>query len=88
MNHALPISTPPNRTSNVTTLGFLLTGSFIIESFFRIPGLGLKSVNAIYQGDYPIVQGTVLLFAVLFILVNLVVDILLPLLDPRIKVQA
>jgi peptide/nickel transport system permease protein len=88
MKHAFRNSLVPIITSIGTTLGFLLTGSFIIESFFRIPGLGLKSVNAIYQGDYPIVQGTVLLFAVLFILVNLVVDILLPLLDPRIKVQA
>ena len=88
MKHAFRNSLVPIITSIGTTLGFLLTGSFIIESFFRIPGLGLKSVNAIYQGDYPIVQGTVLLFAVLFILVNLVVDILLPLLDPRIKVQS
>ncbi len=68
-----------------TSFGFLLTGSFILETYFRIPGLGLKSIDAIYQGDYPVIQATVLLFAVLFILVNLVVDILLPLLDPRIR---
>jgi len=71
-----------------TSFGFLLTGSFILETFFRIPGLGLKSIDAIYQGDFPVIQATVLLFAVLFILVNLLVDLILPLLDPRIRGSA
>jgi peptide/nickel transport system permease protein len=75
----------PIATAVGTSFGFLLTGSFIVESFFRIPGLGLRSIGSIYQGDYPVVQGTVLLFAVLFILVNLIVDIFLPLLDPRVR---
>jgi peptide/nickel transport system permease protein len=83
--HAFLNSLVPIITAIGTTFGFLLTGSFILETAFRIPGLGLKSIQAIYQGDFPVIQATVLLFAVLFILVNLAVDILLPLIDPRIR---
>lgn len=86
--HAFRNSLVPIITAIGTTFGFLLTGSFIIESFFLIPGLGLKSIRAIYQGDFPVIQGTVLVFAVVFILINLIVDILLPLLDPRIREQS
>lgn len=85
VKHAFRNSLVPIVTAIGTSFGYLLTGSFIVESFFRIPGLGLRSIGSIYQGDYPIVQGTVLLFAVLFIFVNLVVDIFLPLLDPRVR---
>lgn len=83
--HAFRNSLVPIITAIGTSFGYLLTGSFIVESFFRIPGLGLRSIGSIYQGDYPVVQGTVLLFAVLFIFVNLIVDIFLPLLDPRVR---
>jgi peptide/nickel transport system permease protein len=83
--HAFRNSLVPIMTAVGTSFGYLLTGSFIVESFFRIPGLGLRSIGSIYQGDYPVVQGTVLLFAVLFIFVNLIVDIFLPLLDPRVR---
>ncbi len=83
--HAFRNSLVPIVTAIGSSFGYLLTGSFIVESFFRIPGLGLRSIGSIYQGDYPVVQGTVLLFAVLFIFVNLVVDIFLPLLDPRVR---
>jgi len=83
--HAFRNALVPIITAIGTSFGYLLTGSFIVESFFRIPGLGLRSIGSIYQGDYPVVQGTVLLFAVLFIFVNLIVDIFLPLLDPRVR---
>lgn len=83
--HALRNSLVPIVTAIGTTFGFLLTGSFIIETAFSIPGLGLSSIQAINRSDYPVIQGTVLLFAVMFIIVNLVVDLLLPILDPRIR---
>lgn len=83
--HALRNSLVPIVTAIGTSFGYLLTGSFILETFFRIPGLGFKSIDAIYQGDFPVIQATVVLFAVLFILINLLVDVLLPLLDPRIR---
>lgn len=67
------------------SFGFLLTGSFIVETAFGVPGLGYKSVQAIQQRDYPVIQATTLLFATLFVLVNLLVDILYTRLDPRIR---
>lgn len=85
VKHAFRNSLVPVITAVGTSFGFLLTGSFILETFFRIPGMGLRSIDAIYQGDFPVVQATVLMFAVLFIVVNLIVDIVLPLLDPRIR---
>ncbi|MCH8274088.1 MAG: ABC transporter permease [Armatimonadetes bacterium] len=83
--HALRNSLVPIMTAVGTSLGFLLTGSFIIETAFLIPGLGSASIDAIRKADYPVIQATVLIFAVLFIAVNLLVDLLLPLIDPRIK---
>lgn len=85
LKHALRNSLVPIVTAIGTSFGYLLTGSFILETFFRIPGLGFKSIDAIYQGDQPIIQATVVLFAMLFILINLIVDVLLPMLDPRIR---
>lgn len=85
LRHALRSSLVPVVTAIGTSFGFLLTGSFIIETAFTIPGLGLTSIKAIQQSDYPVIQGSVLLFACLFILVNFVIDLLLPLLDPRIR---
>jgi len=69
------------------SFGFLLTGSFIVETAFGVPGLGYKSVQAIQQRDYPVIQATTLLFATLFILVNLLVDLIYLWLDPRVKHQ-
>lgn len=84
--HGFRNSLVPVVTAIGTSTGFLLTGSFILETFFGIPGLGLASIKAIQQSDYPVIQATVILFAVTFIVINLIVDLLLPLLDPRIRV--
>jgi ABC-type dipeptide/oligopeptide/nickel transport system permease component len=88
LRHALRSSLVPVVTAIGTSFGFLLTGSFIIETAFTIPGLGLTSIKAIQQSDYPVIQGSVLLFAFLFILVNLIIDLMLPLLDPRIRQES
>lgn len=85
IKHAFRNTLVPIVTAIGTTFGFLLTGSFILETIFRIPGLGLASIRAIQQSDYPVIQATVLLFAVGFIVINLIVDLLLPLIDPRIR---
>lgn len=69
------------------SFGFLLTGSFIVETAFGIPGLGYKSVQAVLQRDYPVIQATTLLFAFLFVMINLLLDLTYSWLDPRIKVQ-
>jgi peptide/nickel transport system permease protein len=65
--------------------GHLLGGAVIIEQIFGLPGLGWFLLNAIYQRDYPAVQAGVLILAIIFVLTNLVVDLLYAILDPRIK---
>jgi len=79
-NALLPILT-------VIGLGFgrLLGGSVVIETVFVRPGLGTLLVEAIRARDYPVVQGTILIFAIGIIAVNIVVDALYPLIDPRIR---
>jgi oligopeptide transport system permease protein len=63
----------------------LLSGSFIIENLFAIPGIGRLFVNGIYARDYSLIMGTVLFYAVAVVVVNLVVDILYGAVDPRIR---
>jgi peptide/nickel transport system permease protein len=67
--------------------GFLLGGVVITEQIFGLPGLGWTLLNGVYQRDYPVVQGTVMVFAVTFVLVNLLVDFLYTCLDPRIRYE-
>ncbi|MCX8102284.1 MAG: ABC transporter permease subunit, partial [Geminicoccaceae bacterium] len=57
----------------------------VTESVFNIPGLGRLTVDAVLGRDYPTIQGVILVFSVLYVLINLVVDILYSLLDPRIR---
>jgi peptide/nickel transport system permease protein len=66
-------------------LGALLGGAVITESVFDWPGIGTLLLTAIQQRDYAMVQGTVLFISVMFILVNLLVDISYGILDPRIR---
>ncbi|WP_395094468.1 ABC transporter permease [Armatimonas sp.] len=81
--HALKNAFPPIMTVAGTTFGYLLSGSFVVETFFQIPGLGYQSIFAIQQRDYPVIQGLALLMAFIFVVVNLIVDILYGVLDPR-----
>lgn len=67
--------------------GFLLGGTIIIEQVFAINGVGRLMIDAISQRDSPMVQGGILLVATLFVVVNLIVDILYILIDPRIKYE-
>lgn len=68
-------------------LGSLLLGSVSIETVFAWPGVGFLVFEAVFTRDYPLVQAIVLIFSVIFITVNLVVDILYAYLDPRIRYQ-
>jgi peptide/nickel transport system permease protein len=65
-------------------LGYLLGGSILIETVFAWPGTGFLLNSAIFQRDLPLLQGTILVLAMFFVLLNLVVDIVQTLLDPRI----
>jgi peptide/nickel transport system permease protein len=68
-------------------LGTLLSGAVLVEYVFFLPGVGRLALDAVLQRDYPMVQGTVLVIATLFILTNLLVDILYGVLDPRVRVS-
>mgnify|MGYP001163330672 CR=1 FL=1 len=83
--HALRNAILPVITAIGTSFGFLLTGSFVVERFFILPGIGREAIEAIQQGNMPVIQATVLITGAFFIVVNLVVDLLLPMLDPRIR---
>ena len=73
----------------VTTLGFSLAGliftSFIVERFFGIPGVGNLLIEAIFARDYPIINAIIIIGTTFFVMANLVVDLLYPVLDPRIR---
>ncbi len=73
----------------VTTVGFILAGlaftSFIVERFFGIPGVGNLLIEAIFSRDYPIINAVVIIGTTMFVLSNLLVDLVYPLLDPRIR---
>jgi len=66
-------------------LGYLLGGSILIETVFAWPGTGLLLNNAIFSRDIPVLQGTILMLALIFVGLNLIVDIMQAVLDPRIK---
>lgn len=83
--HALKNALIPLVTVAGMQFGFLLGGTVIIETVFAWPGLGRLVVQAIFNRDYPLVQAIVLVLAVIFVAVNLVVDLLYVYLDPRIS---
>lgn len=83
--HALRNAILPVITAIGTSFGFLLTGSFVVERLFAMPGMGSRAIEAITNADGPVIIGTIIVSGTLFILVNLIVDILLPILDPRIR---
>ena len=83
--HALRNSLIPVVTIAGIQLALLLSGAVVVETVFSIRGIGRILVGAIFDRDYPIVQGVILLIAVVFVLANLVVDIIYTFLDPRIR---
>jgi peptide/nickel transport system permease protein len=85
VRHAVRNALIPVVTIVGLQVGSLLGGSVVVESVFGLPGIGLLILNAIGMRDYPIVQGTVIVTALLFMLTNLVVDVLYGYLDPRIR---
>lgn len=87
LSHALRSALIPVITIIGLQIAGLLSGSFITEIVFAWPGIGRLSVDAMFRRDYPLVQGTLLLVVVIFILVNLLVDILYSLIDPRIRLR-
>jgi oligopeptide transport system permease protein len=69
-------------------LGDLITGSIVVEALFAVPGIGAQFVNSIFAHDYGIMMGTTIFYATLVLTINLIVDLLYAVIDPRIKLGA
>ncbi len=85
LRHVLPNAFAPTWTLIGLTLGNLLGGIAVLETVFTLPGLGRLLVDAIFARDYPVVQGCLLFMALIYVAVNLVVDLCYPLFDPRVS---
>jgi peptide/nickel transport system permease protein len=83
--HALKNAAVPIVTVIGIGIALLIGGAVVTESVFAIPGLGRLTIDAILRRDYPVIQGIVLMFSFLYVLVNLVVDLIYTLVDPRIR---
>jgi oligopeptide transport system permease protein len=83
--HALPVAILPVVAFAGPLLTDLLTGSFVVENLFQLPGLGTLTVNGALNRDYPLIVGLVLLYAALLLVFNLVADLLHAWLDPRVR---
>jgi peptide/nickel transport system permease protein len=84
LRHALKNAFIPVLTTIGLQAGYLLGGAVVIEQVFSWPGVGRLTLDAVLQRDYPLVQGTVMLFALCFVLINIVVDLLYAVLNPQI----
>jgi peptide/nickel transport system permease protein len=83
--HALKNAAVPIVTIVGIGVALLIGGAVVTESVFAIPGLGRLTVDAILRRDYPVIQGVVLLFSFVYVLVNLAIDLIYTLFDPRIR---
>jgi len=83
--HAFPLASLPLLTYAGPLLADLLTGSFVVENLFQLPGIGTMTVNGALNRDYPLIVGLVLLYATLLLVLNLLVDLVHAWLDPRVR---
>jgi peptide/nickel transport system permease protein len=85
VRHALRNASVPIVTTIGLGIALLLGGVIVTESVFAIPGIGRLTVDSVLRRDYPVIQGLVLLTSTLYVLINLVIDLLYVVLDPRIR---
>lgn len=85
--YALKNALGPTTTALGLTFAYALTSTFLIESVFNWPGLGLYTSNAILSADYPVIMGITIFVTASYLIINLIVDVILAILDPRIKVN-
>jgi ABC-type dipeptide/oligopeptide/nickel transport system permease component len=88
LRHALPNILVPLLTTIGIIFGTLLTGTFVVEAVFNIPGLGRQAIQAIFARDYPVTIAVILLFTFFYAGINLLVDLLYGVIDPRIRLGA
>jgi peptide/nickel transport system permease protein len=87
LRHVLPNAFAPTWTLIGLVLGNLLGGIAVLETVFTLPGLGRLLVDGIFARDYPVVQGCLLFIALIYVVVNLIVDLMYPLFDPRVTAE-
>lgn len=87
LGHAMPNALVPTLTVVGSSLATLLSGVVVVEVVFNIPGIGNLIIQAIQNRDYPLVEGIALMFALIYVGVNVVVDLSYALVDPRIRYQ-
>jgi ABC-type dipeptide/oligopeptide/nickel transport system permease component len=87
LRHALRNTLVPLMTSAGIIFGGLISGTFVVEILFNIPGLGRIAVESIFARDYPVAMAVVLLFTLFYVLINLAVDVGYALIDPRIRAR-
>jgi peptide/nickel transport system permease protein len=85
--HVLPNAAIPIVTVLGLQVGYMLGGAIVVEMIFTLPGVGRMTLDAVLERNYPVVQSTVLAIGALFMLVNLVTDILYGVIDPRVRRQ-
>jgi peptide/nickel transport system permease protein len=87
IRHVFPNAFAPTLTLVGLTLGHLLGGVAVIETVFTLPGLGRLMVDSVLSRDYPVIQGCLLFTAVVYVVVNLLVDLCYPIFDPRVTAR-
>ncbi len=87
MKHALKNALIPVITLSGIQLGYLLAGSIVVENMFALPGIGRLLLQAVNERDYPVIQGVVTVIAFLIVLLNIVVDFIYTLVDPRVELR-
>ena len=69
------------------TFGSLITGAVVTETVFNLPGIGQLVVNSIVRRDYAVIQGTILIMATTYLVLNLIIDLLYGVVDPRVRLN-
>ena len=85
--HALPNAALPILTIAGLSMGNIFAGTVIVEAIFSLPGLGTQLLSGIQSRDYPIVQGMILTYAVVFVMLNVITDIIYTRVDPRVRLS-
>jgi ABC-type dipeptide/oligopeptide/nickel transport system permease component len=87
LRHVLRNALLPLLTVLGPATAFLVTGAFVVENLFAIPGVGYLTVQSIGQRDYPVIQATTILLALAVVIMNLITDLVYPLADPRVRAE-
>ena len=85
MRHALRNAAVPIVTVIGVSIALMIGGVVVTESVYNIPGLGRQVLDAVQSRDYPIIQGLILFFSFIYVLINLLIDLSYTILDPRIR---